>query len=218
MGNETKKPVKVILLHGIGRTAYSMRWLQWRLKWSGFDVLNLAYPSKKLNLEGCADFLHETLKSYSSASFSFVTHSMGGIVLRKYIEKYGDNRIHRIVMLGVPNQGSYVAYKLRKFLPSFLGPASLELGDREKISALPIPRCEFAIIAGYGGTRFGLNPFLLGDNDFLVKVEETQLAGAKEFLKVHNFHAFLMFSGFSIRSIRNFLNTGSFTSPKYHLQ
>jgi pimeloyl-ACP methyl ester carboxylesterase len=211
MDTRVEKKAKIILLHGIGRTAYSMKWLQWRLRHSGFDVINLAYPSKKLNLEGCADFLRAKIQNYPAQSLSFVTHSMGGIVLRKYIEKYGEDQFYRIVMLGVPNQGSYVAYKLRKIIPYVLGPASLELGDKQKISSLPIPHCEFAIIAGYGGSRFGLNPFIPGDNDFLVTVEETQLLGVKEFLKVKNFHAFLMFGHKPIGYIRSFLATGHAT-------
>ena len=198
----------VVLLHGIGRSAWCMVWLKWWLGWFGFDVLNISYPSKKLDLNGCADFLHSKIKNYSMQSISIVAHSMGGIVVRKYIEKYGEEKFRRIVMLGTPNQGSYIAYKLRKILYYIYGPAALELGDFEKIQALPTPRCEFAIIAGHTGFPFGFNPFLPGDNDFLVSIDETELQGAKQILKVHHLHAFLMNGRDSIQFIRNFLLTG----------
>jgi len=104
-------------------------------------------PVEKVNLEGCADFLRVKIQNYPAQSLSFVTHSMGGIVLRKYIENMGKTKsIDRHV--GVPNQGSYVAYKLRKIIPYVLGPGSLELGDKQKLVRYPFRIVNLQLLPG----------------------------------------------------------------------
>ncbi|HDL19439.1 MAG TPA: alpha/beta hydrolase, partial [Bacteroidetes bacterium] len=80
------EPVKkdyVVLLHGLARTQRSMAALENRLHKSGFQVVNIGYPSRDLPIEGLVEFLHQRLQRFPFApgcKINFVTHSMGGIV------------------------------------------------------------------------------------------------------------------------------------------
>ena len=59
----------------------------------------------------------------------FVGYSMGGLIIRAYLQKYRPQHLGRVVMLGTPNQGSEVADAIRHFwlYRRFYGPAGQEL-------------------------------------------------------------------------------------------
>jgi pimeloyl-ACP methyl ester carboxylesterase len=107
-----------------------------------------------------------------------------------------DPRIKRIVMLGPPNNGAMLAQLLadNSFFKAIAGKPGAELGPKftELERHLATPACEFGIIAGGKGDDHGRNPLLHDDNDLLVKVSETKLPGARDFLIVPAVHTFLM--------------------------
>src|SRR3954470_23157611 len=41
----------VVLLHGLGRTAWSMKGLEWDLRKEGYKVINVSYPSTRLSIQ-----------------------------------------------------------------------------------------------------------------------------------------------------------------------
>ena len=111
------------------------------------------------------------------------------------MEKQPDRRIKRIVMLGPPNNGSHLAELLKesRLFRLFCGISGEQLSSGwDKLSnRLSTPACAFAIIAG-GQTKAARNPLLLGDDDFVVSVTETRLAGATDFTTLPVLHTFLM--------------------------
>jgi pimeloyl-ACP methyl ester carboxylesterase len=160
---------------------------------------------------------------------NFVGHSMGNLVIRRYLgdqtgagegkkqaARQADKRIKRIVMLGPPNQGAELAERLgdnSAFLAVF-GPSGQQLGKRwkELQPTLATPQCEFGIIAGGKGDDHGYNPLLPGDNDGIVTVASTRLAGARDFLLVHEPHFFLFRSRDVQSRVLEFLKHGYFVS------
>jgi hypothetical protein len=146
---------------------------------------------------------------------SFVTHSLGGIVAREVLSRDAEWKKTlkpvRLVMIAPPNQGSAVAEALKDWLPyrAALGEVGQELTP-EAIARMPLPPCEFGIIAGGKGDGKGLNPLLGGDNDGLVTVDETRLPGAADFLLLDATHTFIMANEKSIEATRRFLETGRF--------
>ena len=115
-------------------------------------------------------------------------------------------------MLGPPNQGSAMANLLKRNVAFRLiaGSSGMDLGaewDALK-ERLTTPECEFAIIAGGKGNNTGYNPFLPGDDDFIVAVEETKLSGAADFAVVPSIHTYLMSHDESKQMALRFIQDG----------
>jgi triacylglycerol esterase/lipase EstA (alpha/beta hydrolase family) len=124
----------VVLVHGLGRSALSMKGLEWALQKEGYRVINMSYPSSRLTVEETAngwlaDLLKERLLD-QAAKIHFVAHSLGGIVLRRYLAEHQVENLGRVVMLAPPNRGSELADKLKQNIiyKFFTGPAGQQLG------------------------------------------------------------------------------------------
>lgn len=204
----------VVLIHGIVRSSKSFHKMAEALRKDGYTVICFDYPSTQVEITQSADYLHQLLKSLEGIEkISFVVHSMGGLVVRCYLLDHADDRIERMVMLGVPNQGANMADILRNNLLFRLvfGPAGGQLGiNAGFINSLPTPKWEFGVIAGARGKESGYNPLIPGDDDGTVSVESSRLPGACDFATVPCLHSFLMNHADTIAYTRHFLKTGQF--------
>ncbi len=198
-------PRTVILLHGIGHSRYMMATLDYRLRQTGFKTVNISYPSRKLTIAECAEFIHQYLAEYPPHSLDFVTHSMGGLILRSYIQQFGESQIHRIVFIGTPHQGSSFARRIKGVVGWYFGPSFTELADANYVRTLPTPKANFINILGRNHTHIGFNPLIPGDNDFCVAVHEGELPGASYTLFCRLPHALLPQSPWVFRQTRDFL-------------
>ena len=185
----------------------------------GYVHVMFEYPSTRVPLEKCAEYLHSVIESMTDVSqVSFVTHSMGGLVVRRYLKDHADPRLHRLVMLGTPNSGAEMADMLQKnfVFKAVLGPAGQELvtDPQGTIKSLPTPSIPFGIIAGGTGKDKGYNPLLEGDNDVTVTVASARLPGAADFLRVPRLHTFMMTDETVIRAVRHFIEHGRFFSDR----
>lgn len=207
----------VVLIHGIIRSSKSFAALQKQLEAEGNLVVGFDYPSTQVTIDQSADYLTRTLASLEGIErIDFVVHSMGGLLVRYYLQHAGeqaDPRIRRIVMMGVPNQGARMANVMQKNLLYrwIFGPAGQQLVEDPEgfIANLPVPQCEFAIIAGARGTPEGWNPLVTGDDDGTVTVDSARLPGARDFLAVPALHSFIMGNREAIQATLRFLKTGS---------
>ena len=73
-----------------------------------------------------------------------------------------------------------------------------------------MPACPFGIVAGGKGDDRGYSTLLEGDDDAVVRVAETQLDGAADFLLVPVSHAAMMKNAAVQRATVAFLETGRF--------
>jgi pimeloyl-ACP methyl ester carboxylesterase len=203
----------VVLIHGLGRSSKAFQSLSQKLKQSGLQVVPFDYPSTRIKVDKSAEFLESVLKSMPQvARVHFVVHSLGGLMIRRYAQKYGVDRMGRVVMLGVPNSGAKMADILRgnPLFKAVLGPAGQELiSNAQGLAAqLSTPKFEFAVISGGRGNASGFNPLIPGDDDGTVSVKSTQLGGASDSAVVPRIHSFLMNDALVIEMTIEFLKTG----------
>ena len=194
----------VVLLHGFWRTSKSMKKLEKVLSKEGYIVINLDYPSRKEKIENLSNnYLKKVLLDKctdKNKKIHFVTHSMGGIIVRYFLTKNKLKNIGRVVMLAPPNKGSKLADFLTKssLMNYTLGPALKQLKTDKKSlpQKIPLPKYEVGIIAS--------------KYDEKVSVENTKLKNMKDFLLVPSTHTYIMNSGKVVKAIQSFLKKGKF--------
>ncbi|MGZ0164632.1 MAG: esterase/lipase family protein [Planctomycetales bacterium] len=205
----------VVLLHGIFRSSKAMSRVQDRLEKDGYLVVPFDYPSTRVDIAASAKMLGQVVESLEGVEkISFVTHSLGGLVVRSWLGQGGDERARCLVMMGTPNKGAEVADILRNWhlYRLILGPAGQQLvadqsGD---IAKLPIPEIPFSVIAGGKGTTDGYNPLIPGDDDGLVAASSAYLGGAEDSMTLPVLHSFLPFNAAVIDAVSLYLKTGAF--------
>ena len=212
---------RVVLLHGLGRSARSMRAVERALVQRGRRVLNIDYPSRTADIDTlAADVARQTREWANGEPTDFVTHSLGGILLRVAVQRgyLSLDRIGRVVMLGPPNAGSELADILPRVLGfgwlyrRFTGPAGLELGTGENGVPRRLPPVSFDVGVIAGSRSY--NPLfsaILGDaSDGKVRVENARVEGMRDFLVVPHWHPLLMIAPSVVAQVVHYLESGSF--------
>ncbi|MBD3869477.1 MAG: alpha/beta hydrolase [Acidobacteria bacterium] len=203
----------VILLHGLGRTRGSMAWAARRLRREGYRTIRIGYPSLKKPIEELAEHVASRLPDPGDGRLHFLTHSLGGIVLRCLVALNRPEKLGRAVMLSPPNRGSAAATRLTN-LPLYqwiIGPAGQQLGndgDAVPVRLGPVD-FEVGVIAGNRALT-PLSLFLPGANDGVVTVEETRVEGTADFRVIRRGHTFIMNSSEVLEQAAHFYRTGKF--------
>ena len=212
----------VVLLHGLGRGPWSMKRIEWALCRDGYRVRNIGYPSQRHDIATLATQALGPVFSGkpTNSALHFVTHSMGGILLRQFLHDHPDApRPKRVVMLGPPNRGSEIVDRLRDWKPyaKVNGPAGLQLGTELDSTPNLLPElsgCEVGVIAG----SVSLNPlfslWIRQPSDGKVSVESTRLDGMSDHTILRTSHTWMMWRGCVIDQIRAFLSSGRFAPIK----
>ena len=209
----------VILLHGLGEGRDSMQPLAGHLRESlDAAVLTFGYASVQADIDAHARALAAVVAGLPTAErISFVGHSLGNLVVRRWLAVAAASdraRMHRMVMLGPPNQGSDLA----RMASRIWGVADHSTGAARDLvvewprvaPGLAVPECAFGIVAGGKGDDAGFSPLLEGDDDAIVRVAETRLDGADDFLLVPVHHAAMMRDPAVQRATSEFLRSGRF--------
>jgi hypothetical protein len=215
--NDTKKEC-IILLHGLARTKKAMSKMASVLNDNGYLVVNVDYPSRSYEIS----YLSQTYlppaifecQENSVSKIHFVSHSMGGILIRHYLSTNSLNKLGRVVMLSPPNRGSEVVDKLKN-VPGFYalnGPAGQELGTDENSmpNKLGVADFDLGIITGNKSINLILSMLIPGDDDGKVSIKRAKLEGMKDFLVMPHSHPFIMQKDEVIQQTMHYLHNGYF--------
>ncbi len=219
-------PEVVVLLHGMGRTKVSMLRLASALESDGYRVANLSYPSRRVPVETlAADWLPRRLREHdvvAAPRVHFVTHSLGGILVRLWLRDALENlAVGRVVMLAPPNSGSELTDALHAFPPYrwVTGVNGRRLGTNADalpatLGPWPAASVELGVIAGDRSLNPLLAAWLPGPNDGKVTVAATHLAGERAHVVVHHSHTWLGWRRDTIAQTRAFLREGRFVPAR----
>lgn len=234
----------VVLLHGLGLGSWAMKRFEHALRREGYRVVNLTYGSLGTPLEALAgSWLPQVLHATGAGSaprLHFVTHSMGGIVLRLWLYQQTaaithapdpgataaafpsllaapHHRLGRVVMLAPPNAGSEVPDHLRHFPPFrwFTGVNGARLGTGpdsfpRALGPWPASAGQLGVIAGNRSFNPLFSAWIPGPDDGKVAVASTHLGGMSDFLVLSHSHTWLQWRRETIRQTLAFLRDGRF--------
>lgn len=185
---------------------------------AGFHVLNVGYPSRTTSIGHLAGtVVPEAIgkcRDVGATRIHFVTHSLGGILVRAFLSANAMQDLGRVVMLGPPNRGSEVVDVLGRYwiFGKLNGPAGRELGTGVDSTPNRLGPVKFplGIIAGDRSVNWINSLWIRGDDDGKVSVERTKVAGMTDHIVVHAAHPFLMQDARAVRQTIRFLRTGTF--------
>lgn len=212
----------VILLHGMGRSRFSMSLLAARLRKHGYHTINCGYPSTSKTIEILSDKyltpVIERSKQAGAEKIHLVSHSLGGIIARYYLQGNELPVGSRVVMLSPPNKGSEVAdaMKSRWLYRLMTGPAGQVLGtgvDSMPNRLKPVAG-EVGVIIGNQSSDPWFNHLFPGEHDGKVSVDRSRLDEMMDFLVVRQGHTFIMNSMAVMNQVVYFLEHGRFDRNK----
>ena len=206
----------VVLLHGLNRTSRSMSPMAKMLSAQGYRVCNINYPSRYFPVKTLAvDFVLPKINDCvgQQEKVHFVSHSLGGIIVRSLDTELKKFNTGHFVMLSPPNQGSEAVDKFSKVwgFKRMAGPAGASLGTGADSvpNNLPAPSMPFGIIAAKHSNS-PMSWLIPGDDDGKVTLERMQLESMQDFIVISNTHSFMMRDRETIQQVLYFLEYGEF--------
>jgi len=193
-----------------------MRILEWRLQARGYRVCNVGYDTRVARIEDAIEEVHAEIADCREGTgpLHFVTHSLGGLVLRGLLGSRSLGGLGRAVMLAPPNSGSEIADRLGDlgWLRSVMGPLSTQLGTGagDLPRRLPVPTIPVGIIAGDQWINPAGPLWLPSPHDGTVSVASTRLSGMRDHIVLPYTHTFMVNAGPVADQVEAFLRQGRF--------
>ncbi|MGH8262658.1 MAG: esterase/lipase family protein [Steroidobacteraceae bacterium] len=203
----------VVFVHGLWMMNLNTLLLRQRVRSGfGFDCEAFHYSAHASTPAQIVARLGDFVGALRAERLHFVGHSLGGLIVMRYLAEALDLPPGRAVLLGAPVVRSRAAERLAETTlgRAMLGPTGVEELAHEQGRTWSGTR-EIGCIAG--NSRFGLG-HVIGriedENDGSVGVDETRLAGARDHLVLPVSHTGMLFSVEVAHQVGQFLGYGRF--------
>ncbi len=200
-----------VLVHGIWMQGVFMKVMGRMLERRGFRTHSVSYDFLNRTPSDNAQALFDDIGRLGARRVNLVGHSLGGIVILHLLHQHPEMDVGKVVLIGSPVRGSYVAGRLHntKLLRPLLGQSvekGLLGGAPEYRSNRPL-----GIISGTG--RLGVSALLYpagGNSDGVVRESETMIDKATDRISLPLSHSTMIFSRQCTDYVARFLTTGRF--------
>lgn len=198
----------VILTHGFLNKAPIMAYLVYQLRKLGYRIHFFNYKTLHFNREETLNSLKRLCDGLDN--IYFVGHSMGGLVLREFIQTHPSPKYKAVVTLGTPHQtSSFAKHVSSSELNNLLGinEESGLISDLRDYEGIP----PLGSIAGNKGDTF-LNKIkgIQEESDGTILVEETRGVNFSDHIVLHLSHSTLLLSKEVVSQINYFFNNFKF--------
>ncbi len=217
------KPDYLILLHGLARSERSMLIMEFHLRKYNYRIFNINYPGRTLPIDEIAAGLADSVARYcpdTTRTINFITHSMGGIVLRYYLAQHQLPNLGRVVMISPPNKGSQLVDRMGDWwiFKKLMGPPGEELGTDSLSVPMHLPPVNYPVGIIMGDHSLGplFSKVLPGPDDGLVSVADAKVAGMDDFLLVPRNHFTIKYSARVAAEAVYFLKNGVFEHERWN--
>ena len=203
----------VVFVHGLWLTGPESLLLRKRLQAGGFQVHSFRYPTVTGTLAHSTAALERFVAALDAPTVHLVGHSLGGLIIYRFLERYPQQPPGRVVFLGTPAVGSRAALSAARYawLAPLMGRTVAEelLTARERRWSAPR---SLGIIAGSQSHGLGrLFAQFTEPNDGAVAVSETRMPGASDHLTLPVSHMGLLVSRRVAQQTVAFLREGRFS-------
>jgi pimeloyl-ACP methyl ester carboxylesterase len=204
----------VVYVHGLWLPGEESLFLRQRLAQEFALTLHwFRYFGASESMSDITARLKDFVRDLGSSEVHFMGHSLGGLVIYRFLERYAEQPPGRVVFLGVPCVASRAAEHAGRFGPlaQLMGPAVAEelLTARERRWTHVRP---LGVVAG--NQPIGLGQFFARfdeESDGTVAVAETRLPGATDHIVLPVSHLGMLLSARVAREAGVFLTQGHFS-------
>jgi hypothetical protein len=188
----------LLLVHGMGRTKFSLARLAASLRRRGHVTEQVGYVAATEPFGRIVARTRHRLEVMAAQGepYAVIGHSLGGLILRAALDGITPAPRH-LIMLATPNQPPRLAQRLRRLWPYRLlcGECGQLLAEPDFLAHLPEPALPYTTIAGSAGPRGHRSPFGDTPNDWIVAVEETRVRPNDRPIVLPVGHTFMMNDG-----------------------